>query len=101
MAIEGYFRLADPAPAPYVQAHIYLPRLGLGGAAHFLVDTGSDITSLHGDDIDKLGLDIGSLSGETATVAGVGGQATYAREPAPMSSSKTGRQAAPTGSPYG
>ena len=82
MAIEGYFDPADPVPAPYVQARVYLPRLDLLDTVRFLVDTGADRTSLHAGDIDKMRVDLRSLSEETVGVAGVGGQAAYAQEAA-------------------
>ena len=42
--IAGYFA-ADGSP--YVEMRVNLPRLGVAGQVHFLVDTGSDTSILH------------------------------------------------------
>ena len=42
--ISGYFASDG---SPYVKARVRLPRLGVVGEVHFLVDTGTDTTVVH------------------------------------------------------
>lgn len=83
MAIEGYFRSGlDILPAPYVQAHIYFPRLGVGGEVDFLIDTGADRTALHPWDAGYLGIDYRRLRRSGLNYAnGIGGTLGYYQEP--------------------
>lgn len=81
MTIEGYFD-SSSEPAPYVEARVHLPRLGLSGTVDFLLDTGADATTLHPDDIFKSQIDLSMLSQDRITVRGVGGEMHYVSEEA-------------------
>lgn len=81
MAIAGYFD-SGSEPAPYVEARVHLPQLGLSGAVDFLLDTGSDATTLHPDDAAKIPIDLGVLSQEPVSVRGIGGEMRYVQEEA-------------------
>ena len=81
VTIAGYFDFND-APAPFVEAHVYLPRLGLFGAVDFLLDTGADATTLHPDDAKRMRIAPGLLARESFSVRGVGGEMRYAQEEA-------------------
>ena len=84
MALEGYFDSERTAlPAPYVEGYIHFPRLGTVDTVHFLIDTGADFTSLHPDDVSRLGIDYRRLAGSSLISAiGIGGATGYYREPA-------------------
>lgn len=93
--IAGYF---DPDGSPYIVARIKVPRLNAEGTFPLLVDTGADNTSLHlRDAIQLLSTKAmrGSIKkiwgmirkrfgllGNPTPIGGVGGTATYLREPA-------------------
>lgn len=86
MPIEGWYRPKHPFPsAPYIQAAVYLPRLGVRGLVHFLVDTGADKTILHPADIDALRIDLSMLDPNTLSQSyGVGGSAQHYQERATL-----------------
>src|SRR5262245_48262631 len=65
-------RFGDTSGAPYIEARVSFPRLGLRGLVSFLVDTGADGTVLMPIDSLKLGVDFGSLRNPTSS-QGVGG----------------------------
>jgi len=65
-------RFGDTSGAPYLEAHVSFPRLGLRGLVSFLVDTGADATVLMPPDSMKLGVDFRSLKNATTSV-GIGG----------------------------
>ena len=83
MAIEGIY-LARPAgyPAPFLQAVVELPRLGLSNEVDFPLDTGADNTVLNPFDILNLNLDRTRLHPPDARSRGIGGQLDYHTEPA-------------------
>ena len=83
MAIEGIY-LARPAgyPAPFLQAVVELPRLGLSNEVDFPLDTGADNTVLNPFDILNLNLDRIRLHPPDARSRGIGGQLDYHTEPA-------------------
>ena len=84
MAVEGFFHSGHGGtPAPYVQGHIDFPRLGATSKIYFLIDTGSDSTSLHLWDIGRLQIDYRRLRGSPLRYSrGVGGSIGYYLEPA-------------------
>lgn len=67
-------RFGNTSGAPYLEAHIFLPRLKLRGLVSFLVDTGADGTVLMPTDAKKLGVKFKSLRNPTVS-EGVGGEA--------------------------
>ena len=75
---EGYF--TDDGQ-PYVTGQADLPRFGIDGRVHFLVDTGADITVLHPDDGIDLHCPFDALE-NPAEFVGVGGTLRYFMEPA-------------------
>ena len=66
---------------PFVEGYLRLPRFGIARDITFLVDTGADATCIHPRDGQPAGIPFDLLQGST-TSRGVGGQATYFREPA-------------------
>ena len=79
--IAGYFA-ADGSP--YVEMRVNLPRLGVAGQVHFLVDTGSDTSILHPSASVDLRCPFDELA-NPAEVTGAGGAHTYYAEPAVVS----------------
>src|SRR5277367_5195431 len=77
-------RFGNTAGAPYLEAHIFFPSLGLRGLISFLVDTGADSTVLMPPDSGKLGVDFSSLITQT-TCDGIGGSARCFSEKAMLS----------------
>lgn len=77
-------RLGNTTGAPYLEAHIFFPRLGLRGLISFLVDTGADSTVLMPPDSMKLGVDFSSLTTQTIC-DGIGGPANCFSERAMLS----------------
>src|SRR5215467_11358638 len=65
-------RFGSASGAPYIEAHVSFPRLGLRGFVSFLVDTGADGTVLMPSDGKKLGVDFTTLINPT-TSQGIGG----------------------------
>jgi predicted aspartyl protease len=65
-------RFGDTSGRPYIEARIYLPRLGLSGDISFLIDTGADTSLLTPGDSIRLGVDESNLSGDSECL-GVGG----------------------------
>lgn len=84
MALVGFYRsVADEPPAPYLKAQVTLPNLGVAGEVDFLIDTGADVTFLHPEDADNLGIDPGRLNPDALEkTSGLGGEADYYRETA-------------------
>jgi Aspartyl protease len=70
--LEG--RLGNTSGAPYVEARVSFPRLGIRGLVSFLVDTGADGTVFMPTDSKKLGVDFGDLR-NPITSDGIGGSA--------------------------
>mgnify|MGYP001396375281 CR=1 FL=1 len=67
-------RFGKTTTAPYLEAHVAFPRLGLRGLVSFLVDTGADGTVLMPADSSNLGVRFGSLDNPSIAY-GVGGAA--------------------------
>ena len=67
-------RLGNTSGAPYLEAHIFFPRLSVRGLVSFLVDTGADGAIFMPTDSKKLGIRFQSLRTPTVT-AGIGGSA--------------------------
>ena len=84
MAIVGFYDPDIPVlPPPSVSGFIYFLRLGVGGVLTFVVDTGSDRTSLHCENVERLGVDYRDLAGRPlGSARGVGGSTGYYHEPA-------------------
>ena len=76
--ITGYFSAHG---LPYVTGQIFLPRFGVAGEAHFLVDTGAVATVLHPDDAVHLVCPFDQLV-LPVTLEGVGSALPYYRETA-------------------
>ena len=81
MAIEGIWQRERSEPAPYVDGHVKIGRLGVAGDVRFLVDTGADATSIQSDDARGLGIAPSQISAHVY-VESVGGLSAYAQEPA-------------------
>ena len=73
----------DQYGRPYVEAFVHFRRLGVGQTIGFFVDTGASSTSIHPQDGEEAGLPYDRLQ-QPRSISGVGGQATYYREPAIM-----------------
>ena len=86
MALVGFYRPeTDAPPAPYLKAQVILPDLGVAGEVNFLIDTGADVTFLHPEDVDGLGIDYRQLSPDALErAAGIGGGSGYYRENATL-----------------
>jgi predicted aspartyl protease len=67
-------RFGNTTGAPYLEASVTLPRIGVRGLVSFLVDTGADITMLMPSDARKLAVDYKNLRNPTVS-QGVGGTA--------------------------
>ena len=82
MAIPGYYQLGfHHLPAPYVEAGVEFPRLGLGATITFLIDTGADNTSLHPADIARFPISYRRLRRSTSVYPnGIGGSMGYFQE---------------------
>ena len=80
--LEG--RFGGAYAAPYIQANISLPRLGLRGVLWFLIDTGADVTVLMPTDSLRIGVDFRLLTNLTAR-QGIGGIARGYHEIAALS----------------
>ena len=80
--IEG--RFGNTSGAPYLEARVSSPRLGLRGLVSFLVDTGADGTVFMPADSKKIGIDFKSLINPT-TSDGIGGAAQGFNETAVLS----------------
>ena len=78
--ISGRF---DVNGRPLIRGIISLPRLGIQQPVSFLLDTGADYTCLNSRDANNLHIPSNSLR-DTADVGGIGGRATYYREPATL-----------------
>jgi len=65
-------RFGDTTAAPYIEASVHFPRLGLRGYVSFLVDTGANGSVLMPADSKKLGVDFRALRNPT-TSQGIGG----------------------------
>ncbi len=76
--ILGEFGVAG---RPFVEGYLTLPRFGLTRRISFLVDTGADATCIHPQDSRLAAIPLEHLERPIAS-NGVGGVATYFREPA-------------------
>ena len=81
MAIEGGWERQRSEPAPYVDGHVKIARLGVAGDARFLIDTGADATSIQLGDARNLRIAPDQISPQVY-VESVGGLASYSQEPA-------------------
>ena len=79
--IAGYF--TDDGE-PYVRANLTLPRLGVRGEVHFLIDTGTDATILHPGYAIELNCPFDELEAPVDFVS-AGGAHEYYAEPAVVS----------------
>ena len=77
-------RFESTTGRPYLEGHVYLPRLQVRGSTSFLVDTGADTSFLHPADGIRLGLDYSQLQEPTESV-GIGGIQQNYQEPALLS----------------
>lgn len=80
MAIQGYYDLPESledTPAPYVKVRVHLQHTDHLAELDFLVDTGAYATVLHPDDVDRMGIDAGSLQGRQTEASGIGGSMRY------------------------
>jgi hypothetical protein len=80
--LEG--RFGGAYGAPYIQANVSLPRLGIRGILWLLIDTGADVTVLMPADSLRLGVDFRLLTNLT-TIQGIGGIARGYHETAAIS----------------
>lgn len=71
--LSGFF---DANGRPRLKGRLIIPELGVDGPVDFLVDTGSDTTSLHPRDSYNLAIPLQQLRHST-TLAGIGGAQTY------------------------
>lgn len=67
-------RFGNTSGAPYLEAHVSFPRLGVRGLVSFLVDTGADATIFMPTDGAKLGIDYDLLQNPSSS-DGIGGSA--------------------------
>src|SRR5258708_2234518 len=67
-----YGRYGGTSHAPYMEAQIVIPRLGIKGGISFLLDTGADSSVLMPADAFKLNIPFDKLIGDQEVV-GVGG----------------------------
>lgn len=71
MTLTGWF---DGTPgAPYIDAEVVLPDLGIAESIPFLLDTGSDTTVLMADDAARMGIDFRNVKPSSWLGSGVGG----------------------------
>ena len=76
--ITGFF---SDIGRPYIYGTVILPRFDVSSDVYFLLDTGADSSCLHFRDTRRLAVPVSSL-GNQSSLGGVGGTATYYREPA-------------------
>jgi hypothetical protein len=76
--ITGWF---EESQRPFVECHVFIPRLRVSGKTAFLFDTGAQVTSLHPHDSEALGVPFRQLGFRTNS-RGVGGLSPYFLEPA-------------------
>ena len=67
--IQGSFENGQP----FIKAFISLPEIGVEGSIFFLVDTGAEVSPVMPADGHRLFIEYDALSGERASVIGVGG----------------------------
>ena len=77
--ITGYFA---PDGSPYVKGRVSLPRIGVVGDVHFLVDTGTDATIVHPYDAGNLHCPFDELSNPTVSTSAGGLHTCYAESAA-------------------
>ena len=70
-----------PTGQPFIEGYLTLPRFDITRTITFLVDTGADATCIHPRDGRPAGIPFDQLRDDIVS-RGVGGQATYFREPA-------------------
>lgn len=66
-------RFGDTSGRPYMEGHVWLPRLERGGNVSFIFDTGADTSLLMPLDAQRMGIDYGLLENEVPLL-GVGGE---------------------------
>ena len=76
--IRGRF---DINSRPVIRAIVFIPRFDIRQPVSFLLDTGADYTCLNSKDSNNLHIPTSNLR-DAAHVGGIGGGATYYREPA-------------------
>ena len=74
-----------PSGAPYVEGLLDLPGLNVSAEITFLVDTGTDATSLLPYDLALLGVDYARLPGRQSRSEGIGGAVSAKKVPAVIS----------------
>jgi hypothetical protein len=79
MAVSG--RYGNTSHAPYVDAFVLIPSIGLRGNVSFLLDTGADCTVLAEVDARRLGMDYAALAHPMRSF-GIGGASNDFQEPA-------------------
>src|ERR1700733_10517366 len=77
-------RFGNTSGAPYLEAHVFFPRLNLKGLVSFLADTGADGTVFMPMDSRKLGINFSSLRNPRSP-EGIGGVARAFKEMAVLS----------------
>lgn len=77
--LRGWFE--DVTGRPYIEGRLFLRRLNIWGNVYFLVNTGSDATSLNPLDGARMNIDYSTLQG-TAESTGIGGVVRDFVEPA-------------------
>jgi hypothetical protein len=83
MSIKGFFPTGyHLMPAPYVQAYFFLPRLNLHGLISFMIDTGSDNTTLSLIDVERLNISYRRLRRTLIGVEGIAGEQSFYQEDA-------------------
>jgi len=84
MPIKGFFPTGyHLLPAPYVQAYFFLPRLNLHGLISFMIDTGSDNTTLSLIDVERLNVSYRRLRRASLVgVEGIAGEQSFYQEEA-------------------
>ncbi len=76
-------RYGDTTNAPYVEARLHIPRLGIVSDISFLVDTGADTTMLMPADRKRIGINLQSAGFQKkASALGLGGKSSSFLEPA-------------------
>ena len=66
---------------PYMKARVEIPRLSVGGALNFLIDTGADRTTIHPVDLQAIGVRHPDLdASQKWDCSGIGGTVAYSME---------------------
>ena len=78
--LRGWF--GDTSGRPFLEGRLFIPRLGLRSDISFLVDTGSDKTTLLPADALRMGIDYALLQASPVPAVGIGGTSRTFVEPA-------------------